>query len=324
MTKSNAQKNKKTTGIRRPAKAATTISPPGGEIGDRVEGNNNSTACSASTEESKRPNQLKSWFFTWNNYPAEAVETLESTFRKICFKYVFEHEVGESGTPHLQGVIFLKSPMRWSEFKLPQTIHWMKTKDEYKAIKYCQKDFYAHGNRMWSYGFPKPLNIIRQLRPWQEQLEQMLLEDPDDRSIKVIYNPEGGAGKTQFCKRHMFLYGSLCATGGAYGDIAYVFAKAQENGKDLNDKFTFFMNLPREMNMSHVSYRALEGIKDGLLLSPKYESTCLLFNSPHVVMFTNHLPVFGNMSADRWQIYIVENDMIRIYTEFYEAHNVVV
>lgn len=46
------------------------------------------------------------WVFTINNYGDDAIEILRSLVsRKIASYIVFGTEVGESGTPHLQGFV---------------------------------------------------------------------------------------------------------------------------------------------------------------------------------------------------------------------------
>jgi len=46
----------------------------------------------------------------------------------------------------------------------------------------------------------------------------------------------------------------------------------------------------------------LESIKNGLFFSGKYESTQVVMNSPHLIIFANEPPDKSKMSADRWHI----------------------
>uniref|UniRef100_UPI00404828F7 hypothetical protein n=1 Tax=Yoonia sp. TaxID=2212373 RepID=UPI00404828F7 len=43
--------------------------------------------------------------FTYNNYENSAIEMLINLFSHIAYDFVFQEEKGESGTPHLQGVV---------------------------------------------------------------------------------------------------------------------------------------------------------------------------------------------------------------------------
>lgn len=61
------------------------------------------------------------------------------------------------------------------------------------------------------------------------------------------------------------------------------------------------MNLPR-CNEGHISYQALEQLKDGLAMSTKYEGGQMCMNPPHVVVFANTPPEYDKMSSDRFQV----------------------
>lgn len=279
--------------------------------GDEEDGNTNSSSSRVSNMKKQRTNQLKCWFFTFNNYEEHHIGDLEIRFREICSKYIFETEVGESGTPHLQGTIWLKTRMRWEQFNLPKQIHWEKTRNEDAAIQYCAKE----NVRVFKWGFPHELKLIKELRPFQEQLVQVHNTDPNDRHIIWIYDPAGNMGKTQFTKYMVAKYNALFTTGGRCEDIAYLLASAQQNGRDLNAPWTFILNVPRDTSTDHISYKALESVKDGLLTSPKYESTSLIFNSPHVWVFANELPKLSKMTQDKWVIYTInENYELINYT----------
>lgn len=262
--------------------------------------------------QSKRPNQLISWFFTWNNYPDGAVETLETFFKTVCTKYVFEHEVGESGTPHLQGVIWLKEAMRWSEFGLPNTIHWQKTKDWKAAAKYCMKDFHARQDGMWSMGVAvkKPVTVITDLRPWQASADA-LLAHPDNRTVHWIYDHQGCNGKTQLLRYWALKrQGTLFCRGGRAEDLYNLIYNADKNGIEWD---TFVWDLPRE-NEGMVSWAALECIKDGLICNTKYKAAPLIFNPPNCMIFSNYLPARSDaLTHDRWKVWtIIDNELVEM------------
>lgn len=271
-----------------------------------METNGEEPLGNTSKPKASRINQLMKWVFTFNNYEEQDMDILETKFKQICSKFIFQEEVGENGTPHLQGAIWLKKAMRWSEFKLSSKIHWEKMIDEEGSINYCQKeDTRKINGRLVKWGFPKPLKIISVLRPWQMSLLSLIQEEPDDRAIIWIYNKAGMGGKTQFVKYCAHHFNMPFATAGSSKDIANLLINLKKNGKDLNDINCFLFNFARDI--SKISYSALESVKDGLMTNIKYEAESLIFNSPHIVVMSNNLPDFGKMSSDRWRVYEIND-----------------
>lgn len=65
-------------------------------------------------ETSKKP--ARNWVFTLNNYTDEDLERIAKPYEQV--KYIaYSKEVGESGTPHLQGFVCMWDPCRLSFFK---------------------------------------------------------------------------------------------------------------------------------------------------------------------------------------------------------------
>lgn len=256
----------------------------------------------------RQENQLKSWFFTFNNFTRpDDIEILETVFKKICYKYIFEVEVGEEGTEHLQGVIFLKNKMRWSEFKLSDKIHWEGTKNNEKAIKYCQKD-YQEGKTKEIFFFgmklKKPLKLISPDRLYQKEILEIISKEPDDRKIHWFYEDIGNVGKSQFTKYLVNKYDAIFIDEGKKADLMNHTLTAYQNDNDLS---LFIIDIPRD-NFNKVSYKSLEAIKNGMIYSPKYEGGQCLFNSPHIIIFCNYPPETSKLSLDRWDIREIQKD----------------
>ena len=87
--------------------------------------------------------RARHWCFTLNNYTEDDVAYLEAFSQTGPVVYiVFGKEVGESGTPHLQGYIIFRSQQYFSYVKalLPRG-HWgVKRDTSKKASDYCKKD----------------------------------------------------------------------------------------------------------------------------------------------------------------------------------------
>lgn len=248
-----------------------------------------------------QPTQKVYWFFTFNNYKEEDIEKLETTFRKICSRYVFQEEKGnETGTIHLQGNIECIKKMRYTQFKLPKEIHWEATRNIDAAFDYCQKDETCVGRKFM---FPEPIIIDIELRPWQKEIISIIRSTFDDtpkytpkqmrdRVINWYWEPDGNMGKTTFCKYLGLNYGAIPIEG-KKNDILYCAATF--------DSKIYLMDLERSME-EYVSYGAIEKIKNGYYMCSKYESKPILRNPPHLFIFANFEPDYNALSADRWRV----------------------
>jgi len=90
-----------------------------------------------------RENHFRRFCFTWNNYPETAEQRLREFYdAKNPVYMIVGKEVGESGTPHLQGYIHLKERMSFKKMKdkFP-TMHLEKAKGNAEQNKiYCSKE----------------------------------------------------------------------------------------------------------------------------------------------------------------------------------------
>lgn len=253
----------------------------------------------------KQSSQLLKYCFTWNNYIEKEIETIETVFREICKKYVFQKEIGEEGTPHLQGSIWLKKKMRYSEFGLNNKIHWEKMRNEVASAAYCQKSATSIGDP-YVFGFPKPIKIISELRPWQKEIENICQAEPDDRTINWFWESRGNIGKSAFTKYMVVKHGILFCSGGKVSDIMNLVFN-----QDMDACRTVIFDIPRA-NRGNISYASLEAIKNGLVCNTKYETGSKVFNSPHIIVFANFPPGEPEyLSSDRWNIHeIVGNEIL--------------
>lgn len=88
--------------------------------------------------------QARRWVFTWNNYTEDDEQGLADVFeRGEPFRYaVFGREVGDSGTPHLQGFFITTSPRRrnWlTQRFFPRCFIEPALGPSDKASEYCKK-----------------------------------------------------------------------------------------------------------------------------------------------------------------------------------------
>lgn len=249
----------------------------------------------------KQCNQLKYWFFTLNNYTEKDIQSIQQKLETLCLRYTFQEETGESGTPHLQGCLELKKPMRYSEFNLSNKIHWEKVRNVNDAFDYCQKEETRTG-KLYKFGHENfECEVITELYPWQKTIVEYINKDVDKRKILWIYDELGNNGKTELTKYLLVKHDVIVATSGGNKDIANLIKNVQENGRNLNKKkTTFIFSFGR--STEGISYKAIESVKDGLITNTKYEASTIYFNNPHVVIFANTLPDETKLSIDRWDI----------------------
>lgn len=233
----------------------------------------------------KQISPAKRWCFTFNNYTEDDISSIVPVFRDTCVKYIFGKEVGESGTPHLQGYCEFKTKKRPMSVFGDYKIHWSKCKGNAKSnYDYCSKE----SDVIVCEGFPKPPTTIKRsdFYDWQEKMA-CILEKPCEWNDRTIYWRAGDVniGKTQFAKW-------LCVHLGAVvigGTGKHILAQVQNSPAPI---YIVLLSYGDEM----VSYRALEQVKDGLFSSAfgcdnnKME----IRDAPHILIIGNELPDVNN------------------------------
>jgi len=86
----------------------------------------------------------KAFCFTWNNYDDDSIESLRR-YDKISYCIVGK-EIGESGTPHLQGYFELKCQVKFTTLKIlfPKIHFELRKGSQQTAIDYCEKGEQPH------------------------------------------------------------------------------------------------------------------------------------------------------------------------------------
>lgn len=249
-----------------------------------AEGNTNSSA--------KRANASKKWCFTWNNFDGQkSIELLKSTFGAKNISFLFGEEIGESGTPHLQGFIIADKKLRWTELQLPVTIHWEVMKGSIdNSVKYCSKDGKIHTNKFeW-----KPIPCLKEteLRPWQKQIVDIVKGPVDDRKIYWFWEPEGNIGKSALV-RYLMIKHNAVQVEGKKDNILYCAATYPSE--------LYIFDFERSME-NYISYSAMEKIKNAAYMVSKYESKSIVRPFSHIICFANFPPEADKLSKDRWVI----------------------
>lgn len=251
-------------------------------------------------------NALYKYDFVINNYTEDEVCQVITTLKKIAKKGGFGKEIGdECKTPHLQGFISLKRKLRITAItKLAgfERASLRATRNEKALIDYCMKD-----NCFFKIGFPKPLKVITELRPFQKTIEEMCCEEPDNRSINIVIDESTNMGKTQFSKYMVYKHQAIVFTAGEASDIACQLAQELENGRDLNEVTIMIFNYSEN---ARINMKPLENVKDGLMTSPKYKTSTIVFNSPHVWVFCNEEPysIVNSKRKNVWKLWSINDN----------------
>lgn len=150
---------------------------------------------------------------------------------------------------------------------------------------------------------PKAIKVLHpsQFHMWQRKLYTELLGEPDDRTIHWLWEPNGKAGKSQFCKFLCYTHADtvlMCA------GRALDMKNAIVNRYDTTHTYPAIVlfDVPR-VHRGFLDFQGLEEIKNGCFASTKYQCGQVVMNSPHVIVFSNRPPTDRSLlSADRWKI----------------------
>ena len=259
-------------------------------------GKNRQVPKKGNTEPSSAPKQVgRKTFYTFTLFNYESIETeVNRQLQSICKKYLYGRELcPTTNKKHIQGFLALKKPMRITEIKITGKPHLEACiGNEEQNEKYCSKD-----GDIVRYGYPKPINLISELRPFQAELEQLYLTEPDDRKIYWLWESTGNIGKSAFVKYMVVKHGCLFCDGGKKADLINLVFNA-----NMDCCRCIIWDLPR-CAKGNISYSTLESIKNGLICNTKYETGVKVFNSPHIFVFANFPPEDEDkLSQDRWVI----------------------
>jgi len=268
-------------------------------------------------------------------------------------KYIiYSYEIGQDGTPHLQGLLHLKSPQRitaihkwggeWERAHLEPQRGTDKQADDYaskegdethvagpwrhgtleseqgrrtdleaamatlketRSIKRVAEEHpnafarYSKGMRDWLKTTEQPEKQVAVLRPWQSDLEQLILGEPDARKIRWYIDETGNTGKTWMGKYLVTNHGAMLLGNGKHDRILYAVQQARPR--------IIVFDFPRDTvvgDNDKAPYGPMEAIKNGTIFSGMYGDGPTLMPIPHMICFSNFEPDLSKFSQDRWDI----------------------
>lgn len=227
---------------------------------------------------------------------------MEHLFKKFEYEYIIGEEVGDQGTPHLQGYFEAKGRIRPIEkLKLPFKPHFEVAKgNREQNVKYCRKEGRVHTNMR----MPRPLPVIT-LSGWQLEAAKRLDIEPDNRSVFWYWSKEGARGKSTMARWLVRKNALICS--GTPADMKFMIVKYFEREGVYPDDVIF--DIPRaKTHLSTKEYTGMEEIKNGVFASTKYECTPVEMPYARMWVFANFPPNAEreDMSADRFQTICVD------------------
>lgn len=250
-----------------------------------------------------RGGKYSRWHFRLCNYTREDIESIRHNLKNE--KYIFQEEIcPTTNTPHLQGRVEFNTRKYLSGCKkIHNKATWLVENNEEADIKYCSNpEKRAPNGKCFTNMYDEKIFISKlsyeTLRPWQKEIEDMILETPDDRSIHWYWEPTGNVGKTEFIKYLLTKY-SFCE-----------FSRAQKSADILTiastTKSVYLLDFARSQE-GFAPWNALEQLKDGLISDSKLKKKTnnVVIYRPHVICFANWKPVV-DISEDKVIIHDIE------------------
>lgn len=240
-------------------------------------------------------------------------------------KWIVAAETGKGGYEHWQIRLAAREDFSgWKEAEIPvlgpnwtviyekQRIGtgWIQQNIPEAHVEECSDtwEYETKEGRYWaSWDTPE----VRKLRfgkmRWSQECAVKALESTNDREVLVWVDKEGNRGKS-------WLVGHLYETGRAYylpptitsvQSMLQTMASLAHQDRDAGRPPREFVviDIPRTWKWSKELYCAIESIKDGLLLDPRYSARPINIRGVKVLVMTNERPVLDRLSEDRWKFY---------------------
>lgn len=238
-------------------------------------------------------------------------------------KWVFGAEIGRNGYKHWQIRMKVSDPdfSKWEDREEPYlgenwTIMyrkkkigtgWIQRNVPRAHVEECS-DTWDYETKGGKYIASWDSQEVRKLRfgktTWKQELCIIELRETNDREILVWVDPNGNHGKS-------WLAGHLFETGQAYylpstmtsvqSMLQTMASLAQKDRDDGRPPREFVViDIPRTWHWSKELYCAIESIKDGLLLDPRYSAKPINIRGIKVLVMTNERPKLDKLSEDRW------------------------
>jgi hypothetical protein len=273
-----------------------------------LEGGNTKPPLEPNKKRKVQISPSKKWTFTWNNYPEDWMSSIVPKIQSSS-KYGMQPEVGENGTPHIQGWVEFEVKIRPLSLNLPKEIHWEKMKGTIaQNIEYCSKSITKAGDYVTNQKQKISMEcteddvmVYENLYQWGKELVDKVkdcLPDTKDRTIMWFWSAQGMMKKTETARYLVYHHDAVVIQGGR----KHVLAVTYKNPAPI-----YILTVPRT-DEGYVSYSSIELIKDALYMSAFGTEATGMVNrkKPWVIVMANFEPDRSALSEDRWVIQNVD------------------
>lgn len=281
-------------------------------------------------------NKYKYWMVTimeGKDNPLPPPSDVEQVFNEISDAWVFQTEEHEKapGKFHYQCCLTTKIRTRKKTLlsKLANKIGHPETRIRVdringtwdQAVLYCTKEDSATGavfrsptmRNKYSGADIAILDDPDKRYPWQNFIFHEIFDNiptslqvPDDRSIYWITDEEGCSGKSKFTKY-------CCVHNSNIAKLSFGSAQQLRSAViSAGEKELYILDMPRTLGEDDSLAAVMsvaEDIKNGFVVSAFYgQSTKLIMNPPHIIIFSNKRPNVKHLTSDRWICYTIKNN----------------
>lgn len=262
------------------------------------------TSSEGNNDSSEDVFRSRKYVFTINNFTLTQQTRTIQWLRKNSEKFIIAEEVGEKGTPHLQGFMQFKNPRYRKAIKKDWGFECYMSKAKgsiEQNLRYCSKDGKYETNCHLHDIIDERRYLEATLKPWQEKIYKKIMNSMgNDRKIIWIWESKGNIGKSFLIKYILYKHRDIATlTGGKTKDIAHQMVTFKAD-KGWSPRIVFG-NMTRD-EFSHINYNAMEKLKDGAFPSGKYESSLYLAAPSLIVICANAPPDTEKVTSDRWDI----------------------
>lgn len=253
------------------------------------------------------------WCFTFNNYTNDEYRRLVDWCNITCKYWIIGKENDlKCKTSYLQGYFNLKYQMRFTELKkmLNPKISFRSCKggEASNAVYYSKSGEYTQkGLDKYIKDINLPVKTIQNLRPFQIELRDYILNHKPDRKILWVYDEKGQIGKTEFLKYMNINYKIPFSCGSNYSDIINI-VFSNKNYFINTDIGAVIYNFDRYTKADKISYTCMEQIADGCISNTKVNAGCFVCNYINIIVLASCHPDKSKMADYRLIIKTIDDN----------------